>query len=69
MSYDSYIENINESRRLMNNMINLLNNQERNMRIIINNNNRNNNRNNNSNNNRNIWDNYFFASNLNNYVF
>ena len=67
MSYDSYIENINESRRLMNNMINLLNNQERNMRIIINNNNRNNNRNNNSNNNRNIWDNYFFVSDPFNY--
>ena len=67
MSYDSYIENINESRRLMNNMINLMNNQERNMRIIINNNNRNNNRNNNSNNNRNIWDNYFLVSDPFNY--
>ena len=67
MSYDSYIENINESRRLMNNMINLMNNQERNMRIIINNNNRNNNRNNKLNNNRNIWDNYFLVSDPFNY--
>ena len=70
MSYDSYIENVNESRRLMNNMINLMNNQERNMRIIINNNrdnNRNHNRDNNRNNNRNIWDNYFFVSDPFNY--
>ena len=71
MSYDSYIENINESRRLMNNMINVMNHQERNMRIIINN--RNNNRNNRNNtprtrNNRNnIWENLYFVSDPFNY--
>ena len=37
MSYDSYIENLIETRRLMNNMVGLINYQERNMRIVLNN--------------------------------
>ena len=37
MSYDSYIENLIETRRLMNNIVGLINYQERNMRIVLNN--------------------------------
>ena len=64
MSYDSYIENINESRRLMNNMINVMNHQERNMRIIINNRNNSHRTRNNRNN---IWENLYFVSDPFNY--